>query len=316
VAHAESSLTVEERISLLGDEWAMMRAGHATVGDYLDLVGAVHNDSNSDVLGSALGKMASIQARIADEPERVELQAWVRKEFSPAYQALGPASATESDDKKEMRSLLFGVLGAAKDPAIIAEARQTADRYLADQTSVDPAIAGAALGIAAANGDAALYDKLLALSKSSTDAAVKTQSLFLTARFADPALVKRTLDSVAAGEVRNQDSWILLNILLQIPQTREQTWEYMQQNWDKVQAQFTTFSGAGVVGATGSFCSAEKRDEVQSFFKTHPVKAAERALKTASEAIDNCIELHNAQSANLKTWLAMQGAGATASGSN
>ncbi len=306
VAHAESSLTPEERISLIGDEWAMMRAGHATVGEYLDLVGAVHNDSDGDVLGSALGKIGTIETRIADDAQREQLQAWVRKEFSPAYQALGPVSPTESDDKKELRALLFGVLGSAKDPAIVAEARQTTNRYLADQASVDPAIAGTALGIAAANGDEALYDKFLALSKSSTDAAVKTQALFLTASFTDPVLVKRTLDSVAAGEVRNQDSWILLSILLQIPKTREQAWQYIQQNWEKVQAQFTTFSGAGVVGATGSFCSAEKRDEVQSFFKTHPVKAAERALKTASETINNCIELHNAQSANLKMWLAMQ----------
>jgi aminopeptidase N len=314
VAHAETSLNPEERISLLGDEWAMMRSGHATVGDYLDLVGAVHTDSDSDVLGSALGKISAIGDRIANKPERVQLEAWLRKEFSPEYQALGPASPTESDDKKEMRALLFGVLGSAKDPAIIAEARKTTDEYLANQASVDPAIAGTALAIAAANGDAALYDKLLALSKSSNDPEVKTQALFLTARFSDPALVKRTLDSVAAGEVRNQDSWILLSILLQVPQTREQTWQYMQKNWDKVQAQFTTFSGAGVVQATGSFCSVEKRDEVESFFKTHPVKAAERALKDATQSIDNCVELHNAQSANLKSWLATEPMGAAGMG--
>ena len=316
VAHAESSLTVEERISLIGDEWAMMRSGHTNVGDYLDLVGALRKDPDNDVLSSALGKIGTVETRIADEQQRVELQAWVRREFSPLYQALGPASPTEADDKKQMRALLFGVLGSAKDPAIIAESRQMTDRYLMDQASVDPAIAGTALSIAASNGDAALYDKLLALSKSSTDAAVKTQALFLTAQFRDAALAKRTLDSVAAGEVRNQDSWILLNILLQIPQTREQTWQYMQQNWDKIQAQLTTFSGAGVVQATGSFCSAEKRDEVQSFFKAHPVKAAERALKASSESINNCIELHQAQSANLKSWLAIQPNGGGAAGGN
>ena len=306
VARAETLLTPQERISLVGDEWAMMRSGHATVGDYLDLLGALHTDTDDKVLGSAVTKMSAIETRIADDAQRAQLHAWIRKEFSPAYQALGPASPTENQDKKQMRALLFGVLGAAKDPVILAEARQTTDRYLADQTSVDPAIAGTALAIAAANGDAVLYDKLLALSKSSVDVTVKTRALYLTAVFSDPTLVERTLDSVAAGEVRNQDSGGILSTELSNIETREQAWTYVQKNWEKIQAQFTTFSGAGVVGSMSGYCSVEKRDEILSFFKTHPVKAADRALKIVSQSIDNCVELHQAQSANLKMWLSTQ----------
>ena len=93
-----------------------------------------------------------------------------------------------------------------------------------------------------ANGglDAALYDKFLALSASTKDPAIQTQTLFLTAVFKDPALAKRTLDSVADGKVKNQDSWILLAILLQGRDTREMAWKYIQDNWTKVSAQFTT----------------------------------------------------------------------------
>jgi aminopeptidase N/puromycin-sensitive aminopeptidase len=307
VAHAESSLTPEERISLLGDEWAMMRSGHGTVGDYLDLVGAVKNDPSESVLGSAIGKIATIEARIATDPEREELQAWVRKEFSPIYKALGPASADESQDKHQMRSLLFGVLGSAKDPAIIAESNAIADKFLADPASVDPEVGQVAMSIAANNGDAALYDKFLALSASTKDPAIRTQALFLTATFKDPTLAKRTLDSVADGKVKNQDSWILLSILLQNRDTRELAWKYIQDNWTKVWAQFTTSSGASVVGATSGFCSAEKRDEVMSFFTTHKVDAAERTLKQVGDSINGCIQLHEAQEPNLKKWLAEKG---------
>jgi aminopeptidase N/puromycin-sensitive aminopeptidase len=304
VAHAESSLTPEERISLLGDEWAMMRSGHGTVGDYLDLVGAVKNDPSESVLGSALGKLGTIETRIATDSERTELEAWVRKEFSPAYKALGPFTKNEPQDKHQMRALLFGVLGAAKDPVILAESRAIAEKYLADPASVDPEIAGDALAIAANNGDAALYDKFLALSASTNDPEIKTRMLFLTATFKDPALAKRTLDSVADGKVKNQDSWILLAILLQNRDTRELAWKYIQDNWAKVSAQFTTSSGNRVVGATSGFCSAEKRDEVTSFFTTHKVDAAERTLKQVGDSINGCIQLHEAQEPNLKRWLA------------
>ena len=307
VAHAETSLTPEERISLLGDEWAMMRSGHGTVGDYLDLVAAVKTDPSDIVLGEAIGKLSTIEARIATDAERDQLQAWVRKEFSPIYKALGPATADEPQDKHQMRALLFGVLGSAKDPGILAESKAIAEKFLADPTSVDPEIAQSALGIAANNGDAALYDKFLALSASSKDPAIQTQSMFLTATFKDPALAKRTLDSVADGKVRNQDSWILLAILLSNRDTRELTWKYIQDNWTKVSAQFTTSSGNRVVGATSGFCSAEKRDEVTSFFTTHKVDAAERTLKQVGDSINGCIQLHEAQEPNLKKWLAAQG---------
>jgi aminopeptidase N len=310
VGHAETSLTPEERISVIGNEWALTRSDRATVGDYLDLVAAVHNDPNAMVLDDALRNLSAIEGQIApSEAERAQLQAWVRTQFAPVYQALGPAPLgkdTESEDKQQLRALLFRVLGEAKDPAVVAEAQTLAEKYIADQTSVEPALAQSALDIAASNGDAALYDKMLALSASTSNPEVQTGMLFRTAYFTNPALVTRTLDAVAAGKIRNQDSWILLATLLRTPETREQAWTYIQEHWEAIHAQFTTSSGNRVVGAAGSFCSAEKHDEVLAFFNTHKVAASERGLKIAGDRINSCIQLQQAQSENLKTWLAEQ----------
>jgi aminopeptidase N/puromycin-sensitive aminopeptidase len=307
ISHAEASLSPEERISLLGNEWAMMRSGHGAVGEYLDLVAALHTDPNAIVLEEALGKMATINDRVATEAEREQLAGWIRDEFSPVYRALGAGSADESQDKKQMRALLLGVLGNAGDPAVLAEAKTLAMRYVKDPSSVDPSLAQVALGVAASHGDAALYDDLLALSEKTSDPGIKTSALFLTASFKDPALVKRTLDLVAEGKVRNQDSWILLSALLNHRETREQAWSYIQQNWTKISAQFTTSSGSRVVAAAGSFCSVEKRDEVLSFFATHKVVASERTLKQSADSINACVQLHQAQEPNLKQWLAARG---------
>jgi aminopeptidase N/puromycin-sensitive aminopeptidase len=287
ISHAEASLSPEERISLLGNEWAMMRSGHGAVGEYLDLVAALHTDPNAIVLEEALGKMATINDRVATEAEREQLAGWIRDEFSPVYRALGA--------------------GSAGDPAVLAEAKTLAMRYVKDPSSVDPSLAQVALGVAASHGDAALYDDLLALSEKTSDPGIKTSALFLTASFKDPALVKRTLDLVAEGKVRNQDSWILLSALLNHRETREQAWSYIQQNWTKISAQFTTSSGSRVVAAAGSFCSVEKRDEVLSFFATHKVVASERTLKQSADSINACVQLHQAQEPNLKQWLAARG---------
>ncbi len=169
-----------------------------------------------------------------------------------------------------------------------------------------PSLAQAALAIAATNGDAALYDKIEALRAASDKPAVQTEMLFLTGDFHDPALVTRTLDAVAAGKIRNQDSASLLGGLLRNHDTQAQTWAYIQDHWDAIHAQFTITSGARVVSATGSFCSAEKHDEVLAFFKTHKVDASERALKIAADNINSCVQLRQAQEGSLKSWLAGQ----------
>jgi aminopeptidase N len=160
--------------------------------------------------------------------------------------------------------------------------------------------------VSAGSGDAALYDKVLAVSRNSGDPGEKTEALRTLGRFRDPALVKRTLDYTVSGEVRNQDSWFVMVALLRNRETRDQTWDYMQKNWDKVHAQLTVSSGAGVVAATGSFCTVRQRDEVVEFFATHKVEASERTLAKAVDSINDCVQLRSAQEGDFHRWLSLQ----------
>ena len=150
----------------------------------------------------------------------------------------------------------------------------------------------------------AFYDQLQQKAENSSNPTEQTSALFTLPAFTDKALVQRTLDYVASGKVRNQDSWILLSILLQQRETRPQAWSYIKANWDKIHAQFTTSSGNRVVSATGAFCSVKDRDDVQQFFSTHPVDASERALRDALNRIDSCVKYRAQQQPNLQQWLA------------
>ena len=307
ISKAETVLTPEERIGLLGDRWALVRSGQGSVGDVLSLVLALKQDPNDDVIASALQKAGTVLARVATKEQRDQMEAIFRREFAPVYAAMGKPSKADSPDRQQLRATLFELLGGGKDPQVLAEAKETATAIYTpgsqpDKT-LDASFQDAAILVASENGDAALYDKVLNGAKTIVTPEQQTQALFTLANFEDPALVKRTLDYVVSGQVRNQDSWILLSILLQRPETREQAWEYIKANWEKVQAQFTTNSGVRVVAATGSFCSAEKRDDVASFFASHHVEAADRTLKKAIDGINDCIQFRAAQQPNLKQWL-------------
>ena len=88
----ETSLTPAERITFLGSQWALARAGVATVGDFLNLAAAVRDDNSSFVIGTVSAALRIIDQQVASTPqEHVELAAWVRKNFAPALDAPGSA---------------------------------------------------------------------------------------------------------------------------------------------------------------------------------------------------------------------------------
>ncbi len=308
VANIESALIPAERIRVTGDEWAQVRSNKATVGDYLDLAAALKGDENAEVASAALGGVDAIVERVAATPEeKAGLETWIRRTFSPQLEKLGAARPTDSPNTDQLRALLFGVLGIyGNDPAVMNQAETIAESYIADPASVDPTLGQTALSIAARHGDAKLFDKLQNMYETSADPVRQETALHLLAQFADPALVQRSLEYATSGKVRNQDAAIQLAVSLGMPASRDLAWSYIKSHWDSVKAQLTTEMGGYLVSATGSFCSADMREDVQNFFNLHKVAASGRALNHAVERINGCIEFRHLQEPNLKKWLAAQ----------
>jgi len=309
VSHVETGLKPTERISLIGDEWAQVRAAKATVGDYLNLVSAVKSDQNATVVRTALGGVISIDTRVAStSAERDGLAEWLRRNFSPEYAKIGPPSSSDTPDKRELRAELMRVLGVyGKDPAVIQQAREIAEKYMADPASQDATLAQTATAIAAQHGDAALFERVQHVYETSKNPELQEGALRLMPMFEDPALEQRALDYALTDKVRKQDAAIQFAIALQRDETRERAWEYIKQHWDAVHALLTPEMGGVLVGSTAAFCSEEARDDVQQFFAAHKVASAERALKHAVERINGCTEFRRTQEPNLAKWLQTEG---------
>jgi len=307
VANVETGLTPAERIGLLGDRWALMRAGQGTVGDFLDLVLAVKADPNAAVVDSALGRVGMIESQIATDADRERLDAVVRREFDPVYTALGGPEKHEKDDHADLRETLFEELGDAQDPAVLAEAESMAKQLFAGQKVADPTLADAAVALATVKGDTQMYEKMQRVGRNATDPDLKEAALRALTRFEAPELVIRTLEYAVSGEVRSQDSWTLIALLLERRATQDLAWEYVQQHWAAIERKATESSGERIVEATGAFCTVERRDEVAGFFREHRVEGAERALAKSIDSINDCIHLRAAEEPELRAWLGAHG---------
>ena len=302
----ETELSPVERIGFAGNAWALMRSGCSSIADYMNLAARLKADRNAAVVIDVASALQTVSDRIASDADRARLAAWVRAQYSPAY-AQQQALSAASQEQRQLRATLFTVLGIiGHDPQIIAQAHTLAEQYIHDPASIDPSMVRAAIAVAAANGDAQLFAQLLALSQTSDNPDVQTTALFSLARFHNPALLRRALDYATSGKVRNQDAIFFFVIALQDRDTRPVAWQYIQDHWESVHSELTTMMGSRLVTSTGGFCTEQKRTEVQGFFASHPVTAADRARRIANDSIEECVQLRAAQQTHLHTWLDAQ----------
>ncbi len=313
---AETELTPLERIILLTDTWAAVRVGRQPVGDYLTLAEGLQSDRNDAVLGLLFNQLNFIGKYLVNESDSQSYQAWVRSLLAPIATEVGwEPKPGESESQKNLRGSLLQVLGGTgRDPEALAEARKLTELALENPSSVESGLATAAFGLAAANGDSAFYDRLMAGTKNAKTPEQYYLYLYTLAAFGNPQLLQQTLNYAISPEVRSQDSLGLIGAVMSNSAGQELAWNFVRSHWTEVDRAGGPFASAQVVTSAGAFCDAALRDQVKDFFSAHRVAAADRSFGQSIERINNCVDLKSQQSSQLASWLGSQ-SGGTAAGS-
>lgn len=299
------SFTPPERLSLLANEWALVRRGQHKIAAYLELADGMASDRTHGVWDELARALQTLDEDLATNADRSSYQAWVRKFATPVMEQLG-WSARPGDDyeTRSVRADAFLILGyTGQDPKAVEEAKKTVRQYIKDPASTDPMLSEHAFAIAAKSGDAALYnDMKSAMAKASTPDVYYRYMNALT-EFTDPALVTRTLDWATSQDVRTQDMPVVFLQLLTNPAAQRSTWDYVRSHWDQVSERASYWGMPLMIRGAGAFCDPEMRKQLSDFFTQHKVPQAERTLQQTLEQIDGCMQFKAAQQANLAAWL-------------
>lgn len=308
IAGSLRELTGVERQGLVGHQWAALRAGYATLDGFLGLALTLGAESDPDVLAAlrpALEACARSARRTLGEEAERRFRARVAETFSPALNALGfDASGAESDDLRRLRAVLFALVGDVGESALVrAQAAALVDAYLRDRTSVEPELAAIATTVAAACGDAALYDRYLAARKAAPTPLEARRLLMALGDFRARELVQRTLALNLTDEVSAQDVGILLAAMLGNPSASQATWEFFKRRFRTLRKKLPPALVARPIEASAALASREARRDVAAFFKRHPVPTAVRAVKKALEQIDLTCAFDARVKPQLARWL-------------
>jgi aminopeptidase N len=300
-----TGLSPAERVSLVQDEAALVRAGQEKVGAFLDLVSALSSDQERLVVESFDSPLQVIDDHLADGANREAYHAWIRSSFRPMMAKLGwKPEAGESEETHTLRALVVAILGGiGEDPDAIRQATQVSRQYLQNPSAVDASLARNTLEVAAHFGDAALFDEYLAALQHMQSPEQFYNVGYALVEFRDPHLVERTLQLAVSPYIRNQDAPHVIAGLLGKPSSQAVAWQWIKTHWPDVEKKITMSSGGDIIGAMRSACDTATRDDVQQFFTEHKIPSAERTLRQTVERINACISYRHQQQGNFTAWL-------------
>ncbi|MGE3704243.1 MAG: M1 family metallopeptidase [Vicinamibacterales bacterium] len=302
-------LTAPERLSLVGDVWALVRSGRQSVGDFLTLASGFAQERSSAVLGQVAGRLSTIRTYLTTPETRPRLERHVRRIFGPLASELGPNTIPgEPTDRTLLRAHVTSLVGeAGGDPATVAYARTAVADALAGRRPLESTSAAAYVNLAASHGDRALFDAYVAQIARSVSPEERYRYLYALAQFPDPDLVDRALALALTPEFRTQDVATFLNRFLSNPATNAAAWRFVKAHWSELSQRALNFLGdTRIANGLGSFCDAATRDDIVAFFRERRLPSARRALEQSIERINACIALRDAQMEPLSAWLAAQ----------
>jgi len=302
------ALAPAERIGLLADQWALVRANRARIADFLELAFAFQGETDDAVLDELVGKLGFVEARLVEGTDTARFRRRVEDLLGPALARMGWDPAPGEPDLARLRraSLLRGVGGVARSAGAVSEASARVRRLLEKQGDVLEAnLLDAAVGIAARAGDARLFDLLRSAFPAEPDPATKRRYLMALTAFENPALSARARTLLLEGAVPMQDVAGYVHGLLANRAAREDAWRLIRERWADVLART---GGAPmlvrrVVEALGNLHTRAHLDGVKDFLAAHPVPEAQQAVAQTLERLAQDVALRERLLPEVAAWL-------------
>jgi hypothetical protein len=312
---AVGALRPAERVALVSDAWALVRAGEATIEAFLELVASLRHETDHVVLDELVGKLSVIEHRFLAEADRENFGAFVAELFGAQAAALGwaPAAGTSEDDETRLRRavLLRALVLLAREPGAVAEAARrlpSSGQGGVAGAKLDPNLLDIVVTAAARSADEARFDELRARARSDADPAAKRRYLHALARVESPALTARAVEMALGPEVPMQDFSSYVGVLLGNRATREAAFRLIGERWTETRAKADSpMILRRLVESMATLPERRHLDEVRTFLATHPIDGAKQATAQTLERMQMDADLRDRILGPVGVWLAGRG---------
>ncbi|VAV89261.1 Membrane alanine aminopeptidase N [hydrothermal vent metagenome] len=288
-----TELPAIERFAVVSDAVANMLKGDLSGAEYLSLAAMLSDENDKDVWSVALSGISELD-RVISEDGRPALEDYVTGLVSGKAGELGWRSVDgESDRTRSMRNLLLKALGNLGEDA---ETIDTARSIYAADDAPDAEIADAALGIVAAHGDAGTFAELIAKSDDAPTPQLKVKYLRAATQVADPDSARKLFAMVLDGDVRSQDSYWVLALLVGHRHNGPLIWNLITENWEATLASMPPQNGRRLLDLIHFRSEPDVAASIREWFVDHTITGGETYTRQQLELLQVRVGLRSRES--------------------
>jgi len=283
------TLAATDRLGIQNDAYALSRAGLLPVSQFLSLANAYRDEDDASVWSDLASNLRDVETLIADQPYHNDYRKYALDIFTSKASLIGwDQRPGEGHLDALLRSTVLSQAGNYGDEGVLAEAQNRFNQYIGEPNSLHPDIRGLVYSLCAQNGSRNTYDQLWHLAKNTDLQEEYVRLLIGLTRFTSPELLQETLTRSLTDDVRLQDTITVVTAVAANLNGRDLAWNFLKDQWEEFDKRY---GGGGfglmrLVSICGTFSTADKLEEVQSFFEQHPTPAAERTIQQSLERIN------------------------------
>jgi aminopeptidase N len=298
-------LSVDDRVNLLSDAWALVQANRAPLSLYLGLVERLPSATELAEREQVISVVDYINRLFAGQPAREKFQRYARSILRPSFDALGWDPKPDEPVKlSNLRPSLILTLGDLNDPGIIAGCRDRFEKYLTDPTSVPPDLQRPVLLVVGRYADAATWEKLHELGLRTTNIAEKQNVYDALASAVDPTLAKKTLQIALTEELPTSRATFLVGKIARDSDHPEVAWQFARENMKALLAKTDALSANRYAPSLFIFFSDPGRiDELKAFAKANLPPASAKEVAKAVDEIEFRSEFKQRLARQLNAWM-------------
>ncbi|EER10710.1 Puromycin-sensitive aminopeptidase, putative [Perkinsus marinus ATCC 50983] len=294
----DMSIPVPNRVNLLGDIFALTKAGRVSPEDAPRVLKAYRNEVDADVwdaLSNLIGGLSTICTGLG---RTAELDKLVSGMITPLLEKVGwERKAGETPKDRQLRTCLAGLASqhCSSDASLAAKCAEMTRGFLEDADSLAEDVRVPVFRLALAGSESSVGEELWkelikTAEKYETPQGCRMDIYLSLGYIASPALKKRTLDMCLTNFIKPQDFFYPMgSVRISTQDAAEMTWKWLLDNIKACQARVATASSsllAGVIlNCTRRGFTYEMADSVEKFAKDNELTSISRTISQIAENI-------------------------------
>mmetsp|Transcript_17250 Transcript_17250/g.23737 ORF Transcript_17250/g.23737 Transcript_17250/m.23737 type:complete len:895 (-) Transcript_17250:165-2849(-) len=284
-----------DRAGLISDAYALVKAGQMEPGSLIKLLSSYSEEDKYIVWQSISAVLGGMDTITSDNDEmNANFTKFARGLVLNLFKKVGwEAKDTDGHLTTLLRGMMIGLLESFcfDDADIATEAKARFSKFQedpSDMKSLPSDMRSSVFAIVLKNGGEEEYEAVKDYFNTAPNNAEKKFVLSSLGKASDVNLKQATLDWAISGQVKLQDFFYPMgSVGRSTREGREVSWKFFQQNFETIKAMIGKASpslmDACIVNCAGSFCSNEKADEIEAFFKERQMPLNARTISQTTE---------------------------------